>query len=110
MSFAPKKYFGQHFLKEKSIAQRIALSLKGHGNLFSKVLEIGPGPGALTVFLHELFGTDLYLVEIDQDMIYVLERGKIIEAGRHLELLDQKGLYYAMWRQQIGERTLEAVA
>ena len=38
------------------------------------------------------------------DKIYVLEKGHIIEAGRHDELLEQKGLYYAMWRQQIGER------
>ena len=40
------------------------------------------------------------------DSIYVLERGHIIESGKHNELLDIKGLYYAMWRQQIGERTL----
>ena len=38
------------------------------------------------------------------DKIYVLEQGKIIEQGKHLDLLDEKGLYYAMWRQQIGER------
>jgi len=38
------------------------------------------------------------------DRIFVLERGHIIEAGRHSELLELKGLYYAMWRQQIGER------
>ncbi len=38
------------------------------------------------------------------DIIYVLERGEIIEAGKHNELLEIKGLYYAMWRQQIGER------
>ncbi len=38
------------------------------------------------------------------DKIYVLERGKIIEQGEHNQLLLQKGLYYAMWRQQIGER------
>ncbi len=39
------------------------------------------------------------------DRIFVLEKGRIIESGKHTELLDLKGLYYAMWRQQIGERT-----
>jgi len=38
------------------------------------------------------------------DRIYVLEKGNIIESGRHTDLLMQKGLYYAMWRQQIGEK------
>ncbi|RYD52835.1 MAG: ABC transporter ATP-binding protein [Sphingobacteriales bacterium] len=37
------------------------------------------------------------------DRIYVLEKGKIIETGTHYELLTERGLYYAMWRQQIGE-------
>jgi ATP-binding cassette, subfamily B, bacterial len=39
------------------------------------------------------------------DRIYVLEKGKIVETGGHDSLLAQKGLYYAMWRQQIGERS-----
>lgn len=38
------------------------------------------------------------------DKIFVLEQGKIIEQGKHDDLLLEKGLYYAMWRQQIGER------
>lgn len=38
------------------------------------------------------------------DKIYVLEKGVVSESGTHDDLLSQKGLYYAMWRQQIGER------
>jgi len=38
------------------------------------------------------------------DRIYVLEKGRIIESGKHFDLINQKGLYYAMWRQQIGEK------
>jgi ATP-binding cassette subfamily B protein len=41
---------------------------------------------------------------IHADRIFVLERGKIVESGRHDALVELKGLYYAMWRQQIGER------
>ena len=38
------------------------------------------------------------------DRIYVLEKGNVVETGNHATLLEEKGLYYAMWRQQIGER------
>jgi len=41
---------------------------------------------------------------IHANRIYVLEKGKVIEEGSHQSLLEEKGLYYAMWRQQIGER------
>jgi ATP-binding cassette subfamily B protein len=41
------------------------------------------------------------------DRIYVLEKGVVIETGTHDSLLGEKGLYYAMWRQQIGERKIE---
>jgi len=50
---------------------------------------------------------------IHADKIFVLERGRIVESGRHDELVELKGLYYAMWRQQIGERqsrTLEVAS
>ncbi len=43
------------------------------------------------------------------DVIYVLEKGSITEAGRHSDLLLEKGLYYAMWRQQIGERRIDPI-
>jgi len=38
------------------------------------------------------------------DRIFVLEKGQIVETGSHEQLVQEKGLYYAMWRQQIGER------
>jgi ATP-binding cassette subfamily B protein len=45
-----------------------------------------------------------------EDRIYVLERGHIAETGGHDALLEAKGLYYAMWRQQVGERRIPAAA
>jgi ATP-binding cassette subfamily B protein len=44
------------------------------------------------------------------DRIVVLEKGMIAETGTHAELVNAKGLYYAMWRQQIGERRKEITA
>ncbi|MBN8688052.1 MAG: ABC transporter ATP-binding protein [Chitinophagales bacterium] len=44
------------------------------------------------------------------DRIYVLEKGDVVETGNHEKLLAEKGLYYAMWRQQIGERKNRAAA
>lgn len=53
----------------------------------------------ITVMIAHRLSTIMYA-----DRIYVLEKGKIIETGTHSSLLADKGLYYAMWRQQIGER------
>jgi ATP-binding cassette subfamily B protein len=44
------------------------------------------------------------------DRIYVLEKGDVVETGTHENLLEEKGLYYAMWRQHIGERKTKAIA
>jgi ATP-binding cassette subfamily B protein len=44
------------------------------------------------------------------DRIYVLEKGDVVETGDHATLIEEKGLYYAMWRQQIGERKYKAGA
>ncbi len=43
------------------------------------------------------------------DRIYVMEHGRILEQGNHHQLLEMKGLYSAMWRQQIGERRQKAL-
>jgi ATP-binding cassette subfamily B protein len=63
------------------------------------IREVSTGKKHITVLIAHRLSTIMHA-----DTIYVLERGKIIEQGAHSELLDEKGLYYAMWRQQIGER------
>jgi 16S rRNA (adenine1518-N6/adenine1519-N6)-dimethyltransferase len=62
----PKKYFGQHFLKEDAIAQRIAEALTHHGG-YRSVLEVGPGTGALTKHLIDRKDIDLWCVELDRE-------------------------------------------
>ena len=55
---------------------------------------------AITILIAHRLSTVLHA-----DAIYVLERGRIVESGRHAELVARKGLYYAMWRQQSGDET-----
>ncbi len=63
------------------------------------IRDVAASGDAMTVLIAHRLSTILHA-----DRIYVLERGRITETGGHQQLLDQKGLYYAMWRQQIGER------
>jgi ATP-binding cassette subfamily B protein len=63
------------------------------------VKEISSQKQRITILIAHRLSTIMHA-----DIIYVLEKGKIVEQGSHNELVDRKGLYYAMWRQQIGER------
>jgi ATP-binding cassette subfamily B protein len=63
------------------------------------IRDVGHSRDVMTILIAHRLSTIMHA-----DRIYVLERGAIIEAGTHAELLDEKGLYYAMWRQQIGEK------
>jgi 16S rRNA (adenine1518-N6/adenine1519-N6)-dimethyltransferase len=58
----PKKRFGQHFLKDLSIAEQIADTISTD---VKNVLEVGPGTGALTQFLLNNPNINLQAVEVD---------------------------------------------
>ena len=63
------------------------------------IREVAASQDVMTILIAHRLSTIMHA-----DRIFVLERGRVIESGSHAALLEQKGLYYAMWRQQIGER------
>src|SRR5438874_6692488 len=63
------------------------------------IREISSQGAQITILIAHRLSTIMHA-----DRIYVLEKGSVIETGTHESLVDEKGLYYAMWRQQIGER------
>jgi len=63
------------------------------------IRELASNQEAITILIAHRLSTVMHA-----DRIYVLERGRIVEFGQHSELLNKKGLYYALWRQQVGER------
>jgi ATP-binding cassette subfamily B protein len=63
------------------------------------IREISARDDLITILIAHRLSTIMHA-----DKIFVLEKGRIIETGSHNDLIEMKGLYYAMWRQQIGER------
>lgn len=66
------------------------------------IRSVGQQTDVMTIMIAHRLSTVMHA-----DRIYVLERGRIVEEGSHLGLIEMHGLYYALWRQQIGERAPE---
>ncbi len=71
----------------------------------STIRDISSQRNQITILIAHRLSTIMHA-----DRIYVLEGGDVVETGSHQDLLEEKGLYYAMWRQQIGERKKIALA
>jgi ATP-binding cassette subfamily B protein len=69
------------------------------------IREVSSQSNQITILIAHRLSTIMHA-----DRIYVLEKGDVVETGTHENLLYEKGLYYAMWRQQIGERKTKAIA
>lgn len=63
------------------------------------IRSLSAGRSQITILIAHRLSTIMHA-----DTIFVLEQGNLVEKGKHDDLLKEKGLYYAMWRQQIGER------
>ncbi|HEU4473039.1 MAG TPA: ABC transporter ATP-binding protein [Flavisolibacter sp.] len=68
-------------------------------DITNTIREISRNREQITILIAHRLSTIMHA-----DTIFVLEKGKIVEVGAHKVLLELKGLYYAMWRQQVGER------
>ncbi|TDG95381.1 16S rRNA (adenine(1518)-N(6)/adenine(1519)-N(6))-dimethyltransferase RsmA [Cardinium endosymbiont of Culicoides punctatus] len=85
ISVKTKKSLGQHFLKDPTVSLQIA-NLLTNRSLSHTIIEVGPGTGSLTEMLLQRPISNLYLVEIDRDLIPYLRKkyaqlgDKIIEA------------------------------
>lgn len=67
----PKRNLGQHFLKDKAVAEKISSALTGIG--YNSVLEIGPGMGILTEFILKRGFDDFRVIEIDNESVHYLK-------------------------------------
>ena len=68
------------------------------------IRDVGERADVMTILIAHRLSTVMHA-----ERIYVLERGRIVEHGSHAELVAKTGLYFALWRQQIGEGAAEPV-
>ena len=90
MDYTLKKSLGQHFLVDESVSQRILSYLRE--NPVQRLVEVGPGGGALTKYLLQLKEVDLKCVELDAEKVGWLEKNYPALKGRivHESILETK--------------------
>jgi 16S rRNA (adenine1518-N6/adenine1519-N6)-dimethyltransferase len=72
MTVRAKKHLGQHFLTDKNICEKISNQFRKH-NHCCRVLEIGPGMGALTEFLLKRDDLEVFVIDVDKESIAYLK-------------------------------------
>ena len=87
------------FLRSQIVTSNRIMIMKEKEEISETIREVSEGHTHLTIVIAHRLSTIMHA-----DKIFVLEKGRIVENGSHTELLDNKGLYYAMWRQQVGEK------
>ncbi len=80
MEYTLKKSLGQHFLKDENVCKNIVAELQKHS--FDRLLEVGPGGGALTKYLLEISTVDFKAVELDNEKVTFLEKSFPAISGR----------------------------
>jgi 16S rRNA (adenine1518-N6/adenine1519-N6)-dimethyltransferase len=80
MEYSLKKSLGQHFLKDENVCKNIIDELQKHS--FERLLEVGPGGGALTKYLLKIPGIEFKAVELDNEKVVFLEKAFPVIRGR----------------------------
>jgi 16S rRNA (adenine1518-N6/adenine1519-N6)-dimethyltransferase len=80
MEYSLKKSLGQHFLKDENVCKNIIDELQKHS--FERLLEVGPGGGALTKYLLKIPGIEFKAVELDNEKVVFLEKAFPLIRGR----------------------------
>jgi len=84
MHIKPKKYLGQHFLRDRTIAVKIVDALTFHRR-YKTILEVGPGTGILTQILFDRFPEETWLIDIDKESIDYLREKYPAKTSRILQ-------------------------
>ena len=104
MSHKPRKRFGQNFLHDKMVIQRIVNSINPRQG--DHIVEIGPGEGALTELVLDKIGA-MDVVELDRDLIPLLKIRFVVQDGLTIHQAD--ALKFEFCQLQQGEKKLRII-